>query len=816
MSVLSRVAVLVPLAVCGLAALAAAQSQSVKNTRGNGAAPAKQRPAKNIIAPSVSPAPNQNRLTLGETTFDPQVGVPMPPPGWDSSFDDPNGRNLRLVQFTGPIQEQWIQTLDSLGVEVIQYIYPHAYIVWSNNAELGAAGALPKVRWTGEFYPAYRVLPQWRNLNAQAIETDVLIYRGANVDAAVASIEQLGGQLLRRGVMDRTFEVAGIMIPGNMIKHAAKVSGVYTIQPVPIDGGSRGELAAQINANNIDGTNRAFPGYQSWLASVGVSGAGVIMANVDEGVRQQHPDLINRMLPCVGSTCATGQSSHGTHTAGIMAGDGASGVVDGNGFLRGLGVAPGANLIEQNYALVPYTPTGMLQLMQDSFNNGAIVSSNSWGPAGTPHGYDDDTRAVDVGVRDLDSVTPGDQSLTYVLAIMNGYGGTSSQGTPDEGKNLFTIGSTKGQNTNGAQILAVNDLSVNSGHGPCLDGRKIPHMVAPGCYIDSTVPNSAYSVQCGTSQACPAVAGAAALFIQYYRNLPNYTIDPSPAMIKAAFLPVCVDLSGNLDADNGVLGHPFDSKQGWGRMNLNNVVTQPAGTVLYYDNPAIFDSTGEQWAVDVVAADPNAPMRIMLVWTDAPGHGLGGSTPAWNNDLNLVVLADNTYLGNNFGANGYSTTGGTADIKNNTEGVFIQTPGVQTITLRVDAANINSDGLPNVGDTTDQDFAIVCYNCVIPINGACCVNDVCTITTSAHCVAQTGVWAGADTTCPGDCGAALCPADLVGTGGGAPDGMVDVSDLFTLLAAWNSNGPGADLAAPNDVVDVSDLFALLAAWGDCE
>ena len=35
-------------------------------------------------------------------------------------------------------------------------------------------------------------------------------------------------------------------------------------------------------------------------------------------------------------------NGHGTHTAGIMAADGSAGVLDANGFLRGLGMAPGA------------------------------------------------------------------------------------------------------------------------------------------------------------------------------------------------------------------------------------------------------------------------------------------------------------------------------------------------------------------------------------------------------------------------------------------------------------------------------------------
>ena len=43
----------------------------------------------------------------------------------------------------------------------------------------------------------------------------------------------------------------------------------------------------------------------------------------------------------------------------------------------------------------------------------------------------------------------GNQSLTYVLSIDNGFGGTSTQGTPDEGKYLFAVGSTKSGSAEG-------------------------------------------------------------------------------------------------------------------------------------------------------------------------------------------------------------------------------------------------------------------------------------------------------------------------------------------------------------------------------
>ncbi|MCH8991741.1 MAG: CoA transferase, partial [Acidobacteria bacterium] len=170
-------------------------------------------------------------------------------------------------------------------------------------------------------------------------------------------------------------------------------------------------------------------------------------------------------------------------------------------------------------------------------------------------------------------------------------------------------------------------------------------------------------------------------------------------------------LEGFDDADGLTLGHPFDNKQGWGRMNIPAVI-DPQATARYFDNPAVFDNTGDEWTVTLSPVDPAEPMRLMLVWTDAAGHGLGGATPAWNNDLDLVVeVGGDTYLGNVFDASGWSTPGGVADGRNNTEGVFLGPIAPATASIRVLGSNINSDGIPNFGTLTDQDFALVCYNC---------------------------------------------------------------------------------------------------------
>jgi serine protease AprX len=649
-------------------------------------------------------------LRLGEQSFDPVHDAVQPPPGWDSVRTD--GPDLHLVQFAGPPRDEWLAGLRAQGLEPIQYIPPFTYVVWGQPAAVERATSAREVRWTGPFVPAYRVQPQWRALDSNPVPVDVLLARAADVDGAIREIEALGGTLVGRAVLNDTFELASFSLPGTAFQDAARVPGVYSIQPEPGDGGLRGELSNQVSVNNVDGTNLAYPGYLAWLSGIGLSGSGVTIANVDAGVQNDHPDLVNRLIPCTGQSCGgSATDGHGTHTAGIMAADGSSGVVDAAGFLRGLGMAPGASLVEQLYSPFYLDAGGMLLLMGESYNNGATLSGNSWGPSSTPQGYDNDTMQVDIGVRDADSGTPGNQPLAYVLSIMNGYGGVQTQGTPDEAKNILTIGSTKMQFSNGSQNLNIDDLSANTAHGPALDGRTIPHMVAPGCYVDSTVPLSIYSTMCGTSMASPHVSGAVALFVEYYRALSG-DVDPSPALIKAAFLPVAHDLAGHLDADGYLLGHPFDGKQGWGRMDAAAVL-DPQVPVVYLDQSVVFDSTGQEWAQSLAVADSSQPVRIMLVWTDAPGHGLGGTTPAWNNDLDLVVEAGgSTYHGNAFGPDGWSQAGSVADPRNNTEGVFLPPGASGSLALGVVASNINSDGVPGVGDATDQDFALACYNCL--------------------------------------------------------------------------------------------------------
>jgi hypothetical protein len=150
-------------------------------------------PATDLVAggaPTVA-VPRDSLLRLGEFAFDPIEGEPALPEGWDES--SATGADLHLVQFDGPIAEGALDMLRDGGLEPVQYIHPDTYIVWGRLADRATVAPGGAIRWTGDFAPAYRVLPQWRDLPADEVAVKVLIYRGADPDAIVATLAALGG-----------------------------------------------------------------------------------------------------------------------------------------------------------------------------------------------------------------------------------------------------------------------------------------------------------------------------------------------------------------------------------------------------------------------------------------------------------------------------------------------------------------------------------------------------------------------------------------------------------------------------------------------
>ncbi|HSN53296.1 MAG TPA: S8 family serine peptidase, partial [Candidatus Sulfomarinibacteraceae bacterium] len=653
--------------------------------------------------------------------FDPLAeGEPDLPPGLRA---DPDRPGLRLLQVVAPVRDEWISELGELGITPLQY-YPHnTFLVWSGPAEMDRAAELPFVRWHGLFHPAYKANTNLDGLVGVIQNVDVMFVNDGRVEQTLEDIEKQGGVVLQHypSQPDRRFFNAIVELDAEAVDAAAMIPTVLWLgyqSPEPI---LDDEMSDQIIADNHPG-GVPQTGYLSYLAGLGYDGSGVIWAPIDTGVDYDHPDLFPSIVggysfpnACVnyppGSDCAGG--GHGTHVSGIIGGTGVGDTggpyTDPSGFRYGLGVAPGYSIFAMNSLSASAWPPagGWQEHSKRAVLGNAIGGNNSWTTGeGTQHGYQASERTHDIMVRDGNFDTAA-VAEPFIEVFSAGNSGSSGLTAPKEGKNLIVTAASVNYRAGN-----IDTIASFSSRGPAVDGRWVPTIAAPGEQIASTRndeggscgtaisgTNGLYSFCSGTSMAAPHTSGAIVLATEWWRTF-NAGADPSPAMAKALLVNSADDMA-TPDIPN--------IHEGWGRINVDTMIN-PSVTRVYRDQDYVFGATGEQLIIPLGVPDPSQPLKITLAWSDAPGAV--GANPALVNNLDLTVeVGGSTYLGNVF-SGGWSTTGGSADAINNLENVFVASPGGSAI-ITIDATAIVGDGVPYNGDTTDQDFALVCSNCAL-------------------------------------------------------------------------------------------------------
>ena len=551
----------------------------------------------------------------------------------------------------------------------------------------------------------------------------------------------------------------------------AKQPDVVSIQvaPVPALNDERQDV---IISGNITGNNPTGPGYLGFLASKGFnqsqfssSGFGVDVSDdgVDNGTasplnaalfelgNKSNPDrLVYVRREPAGAGEIRGCFGHGNLNTHIVAGyNDLAGFPheDGTGFNYNLGVCPFCRTGNSVIFTPGFTFPDYEDLQSRAYNDGMRLSTNSWG-ADVAGAYNSDSQRYDALVRDAQptgSAIPAAGNQEMVILFSSGNQGPSAGtvGSPGTAKNVITVGAAENVQAFGGsdncgvadnRANSANDMANFSSRGPCDDGRIKPDIVAPGTHVTGGVfpvaspPANGQADACfdgsgvcggvginffpagqqwttassGTSHSAPAVAGGAALLRQYFINGGNNP--PSPAMTKAYLTNSARYLTG------AVAGDTLPSiGQGMGEMNLGLAFDGVARVVKDQIPGFEFSATAQSRTFTGTVSDPSKPFRVTLAWTDAPGSTVGN---AFVNNLDLTVtVGGNTYLGNVFlGAN--SITGGSADPANNLESVFLPAGVTGNFIVTVNATNIAGDGVPGDGDPTDQDFALVCYNCL--------------------------------------------------------------------------------------------------------
>jgi hypothetical protein len=643
---------------------------------------------------------------------------------------------LYLLKLAGPPQDVWIKNLESAGLRVLQY-YPHyTYLIWGNITKLNNSDVLNYTRWQGKFHPSYKFGPGLADaasankdgrVTGKIRNVAITFYNDGDVKKVLAEIEALGGEYLEHFAAqpDHKFFTAIYAIDASRLPDVAVLSQIWSIEYISPKPGFDDENSSQIVAGNYTGSpSIPCTGFSHWLISKGIDGGSVTWADVDTGLNGAHPDIAGR-VPVYISYAGAGPANedtdgHGSHTAGAIFGDPAGGtnLTDSKGFYWGMGVAPRSGMVIQNALMgSSWPPDGGWQILsKDSVTNGAIGSNNSWYTGvWEAQGYSSAARTHDFMVRDANFDTAAlAEPLIMVFSAGNAGPGKSTLTDPKEAKNLISVGASDNYPRAGSSI---DGLAYFSSRGPALDGRLLPNVTAPGVRTSSwngsgtncgeTVDGKGadyYNYCDGTSMAAPIVSGAAILIADWWGKQGRGT--PSPAMVKALLINGAIDMIGGTNVD----GNIPNNNQGWGRINLQNVINKGTATI-YHDQDYTFHHTGDSKTYYFQTPITANPVKVTLVWTDAPGAV--GASPALVNDLNLTVVSNGkTYRGNVFSA-GWSTTGGNHDALNNIENVFVQSPGA-TVKITVTAANIAGDGVPYNNNPADQDFALIINNAIEP------------------------------------------------------------------------------------------------------
>jgi len=638
---------------------------------------------------------------------------------------------LHLIQFEGPVQPEWREALQELGVDLLSYVPDDTFIADTAGVPPGQLRHLDFIRWVGPYKPEHKVHQKLQLQAAAAagqwLDISVLVAPRAREPERLAIRRLLTGSPSQSRLPQGT--ILRGRLPAARLARLAESDAVLWIEPAP-----RMTLYDE-QSSKIVGGDDGNRGTLTWSQQLGFDGDGVVVAVADSGLdsgdtNSMHPDLAGRVDEILhyGSVPnGADLHSHGTHVAGIIAGNAATGETDEEGALYGLGVAPGAHIVSQRIfdaiGGFTYTNSSFEQLTRDAINAGADVGNNSWGED-TQGQYDLNAMEFDALVRDADSIAPGDQP--YILEFSAGNAGPGSQtiGTPALAKNVIATGAAENNRFNlplpefTLYDRGEDTMADFSSRGLCADGRIKPDVVAPGTWIASLRSVFAnddyawwpisdnYMYQGGTSQAGPHVAGAAAVFVQYYR-FNNGGQTPSPALVKAALVNSAVDMDNAL----GDTGPVPNGDEGWGRVDLTQIIG--SSTLHEFVDQTHVLTNNQVYERRVVVADSGAPLVITLAYTDVPATP--AAARALVNDLDLEVLAPNgsLYRGNQF-QNGVSVPNALgADRVNNVEGVRLTAPQPGQYLVRVRAYSIVDDALSQT-PALDQDFAMAISGNLIP------------------------------------------------------------------------------------------------------
>jgi subtilisin family serine protease len=293
-----------------------------------------------------------------------------------------------------------------------------------------------------------------------------------------------------------------------------------------------------------------------WGTDLASAGQGVKIGVIDEGVDQKHPYfdpagysypagfpkgnsayttpkvIVARAFPARGLKYANASlpfdsrySFHGTHVAGIAAGNAGTSTAPEGGSQVISGVAPRAYLGNYKALTIPTENFGLngnspeiVAAIEAAVSDGMDVINLSIGePEIDPHN--------DIVAKAVNAASAAGVVVTVAAGNEFSENGRGSISSPGTARSAITVGASSS-----AGVASKIRIAGFSSSGPTpYDFLLKPDVSAPGIDILSSLPSEdgTWGVESGTSMAAPHVAGASALLLQRHSTW-------TPAQIKSA------------------------------------------------------------------------------------------------------------------------------------------------------------------------------------------------------------------------------------------------------------------------------------------
>jgi subtilisin family serine protease len=355
-----------------------------------------------------------------------------------------------------------------------------------------------------------------------------------------------------------------MVVPESRVARLAQIPGVAHVWP------------SYTYHELLDRTPQLIGAPAVWGPTLATAGEGMKIGIIDDGIDQTHPFfspagysyppgfpkgqtayttpkvIVARAFAPAGLTYAAAKlpfdqsaSEHGTHVAGIAAGD--DGTVTRTG-IHLSGIAPRAYLgnykamgVPSQFGLNGNSPE-LAAAVEAAVRDGMDVINLSLGET-------DIEPSRDILVRALNAAADAGVVSTVAAGNSGDLGPGSIDSPASAAKAIAAASSTGGHGS-----IETDTASDFSSVGPAPYSFNLkPDVTAPGDEVASSVPGGAYATLSGTSMSAPHVAGATAVLQQRH---PNW----SPAQIKSALMTT--------GAPVFVRGEVSPLREGGGRIDL--------------------------------------------------------------------------------------------------------------------------------------------------------------------------------------------------------------------------------------------------------